>query len=64
MCPSLKDGSAPDFGGQPAVASGFTNAIAELWGDDRGGCARSAMAQPSLPNGLAVEFEALVALAD
>ena len=55
--------SAPGFGDQPAVANGFTNAIAELWGDDRGVCARSAIGVAELPNGLAVEVEALVALA-
>ena len=55
--------SAPGFGEQPAVANGFTNAIAELWGDDRGVCARSAIGVAELPSGLAVEVEALVALA-
>jgi enamine deaminase RidA (YjgF/YER057c/UK114 family) len=54
--------SAPDFGDQPAVANGFTNAIAELWGEDRGVCARSAIGVAELPSGLAVEVEALVAL--
>jgi enamine deaminase RidA (YjgF/YER057c/UK114 family) len=56
--------SAPDFGGQPVVANGFTNAIAELWGDENGVCARSAIGVAELPNGLAVEVEALVALVD
>jgi enamine deaminase RidA (YjgF/YER057c/UK114 family) len=56
--------SAPGFGDQPAVANGFTNAIAELWGDDRGVCARSAIGVAELPSGLAVEVEALVALSD
>ena len=55
--------SAPGFGDQPAVANGFTNAIAELWGEDRGLCARSAIGVAELPSGLAVEVEALVALA-
>ena len=54
--------SAPGFGDQPAVANGFTNAIAELWGEDRGLCARSAIGVAELPSGLAVEVEALVAL--
>src|SRR5262245_20909337 len=56
--------SAPGFDQQPVVANGFTNAIAELWGDERGVCARSAIGVAELPNGLAVEVEALVALAD
>jgi enamine deaminase RidA (YjgF/YER057c/UK114 family) len=54
--------SAPGFGDQPAVANGFTNAIAELWGEDRGVCARSAIGVAELPSGLAVEVDALVAL--
>jgi enamine deaminase RidA (YjgF/YER057c/UK114 family) len=56
--------SAPGFGEQPAVANGFTNAIAELWGEDRGVCARSAIGVAELPSGLAVEVEALVAVID
>ncbi len=55
--------SAPGFSEQPVVAIGFSNAIAELWGEDRGLCARSAIGVAELPNGLAVEVEALVALA-
>jgi hypothetical protein len=55
--------SAPGFGAQPAVANGFSNAIAELWGEERGICARSAIGVAELPNGLAVEIEAVVALA-
>jgi enamine deaminase RidA (YjgF/YER057c/UK114 family) len=54
--------SAPGFGDQPAVANGFTNAIAELWGEERGVCARSAIGVAELPSGLAVEVEALVSL--
>ena len=54
--------SAPGFGDQPSVANGFTNAIVELWGEDRGVCARSAIGVAELPGGLAVEVEALVAL--
>ncbi len=54
--------SAPSFGDQPTVANGFTNTIAELWGEDRGVRARSAIGVAELPSGLAVEVEALVAL--
>jgi enamine deaminase RidA (YjgF/YER057c/UK114 family) len=54
--------SAPGFGEQPAVANGFRKAIADLWGDDRGVCARSAIGVAELPSGLAVEVEAVVAL--
>ncbi|HXH96853.1 MAG TPA: RidA family protein [Gaiellaceae bacterium] len=56
--------SAPGFGDQPAVANGFTNAIVELWGEERGVCARSAVGMAELPSGLAVEVEALVALGE
>jgi enamine deaminase RidA (YjgF/YER057c/UK114 family) len=54
--------SAPGFAEQPAVANGFTEAIVELWGEDRGLCARSAIGVSELPMGLAVEIEAVVAL--
>jgi enamine deaminase RidA (YjgF/YER057c/UK114 family) len=54
--------AAPGFGEQPAVANGYTEAIVELWGEDRGLCARSAIGVPELPIGLAVEVEAVVAL--
>jgi enamine deaminase RidA (YjgF/YER057c/UK114 family) len=54
--------SAPGFGEQPSVANGFTEAIVELWGEERGLCARSAVGVAELPLGLAVEIEAVVAL--
>ena len=56
--------SAPGFAEQPVVANGFSNAVAELWGDERGLCTRSAIGVAELPNGLAVEIEALVAVSD
>ena len=52
--------SAPGFGDQPAVANGFTDAIVELWGEERGLCARSAIGVAELPAGLAVEIEGVV----
>ncbi len=55
--------SAPGFGDQPAVANGYSEAIAELWGDERGLGARSAIGVAELPGGMAVEVEAIVALA-
>jgi enamine deaminase RidA (YjgF/YER057c/UK114 family) len=55
--------SAPGFGDQPAVANGYSDAIAELWGDERGLGARSAIGVAELPGGMAVEVEAIVALA-
>jgi enamine deaminase RidA (YjgF/YER057c/UK114 family) len=55
--------SAPGFSQQPAVANGFTEAIVELWGEERGLCARTAIGVAELPGGLAVEVEAVVAVA-
>ena len=55
--------SAPGFSDQPQVVNGFTEAIAELWGDDRGVSARSAIGVAELPGGMAVEVEAVVAVA-
>lgn len=54
--------SAPGFSDQPVVANGFSNALAELWGDEKGICARSAIGVAELPGGLAVEIEAIVEL--
>jgi enamine deaminase RidA (YjgF/YER057c/UK114 family) len=54
--------SAPGFGDQPAVANGFSELIAELWGTERGLCARSAIGVSELPGGIPVEVEATVAL--
>ena len=55
--------SAPGFAHQPTVANGYSDAIAELWGDERGLSARSAIGVAELPGGMAVEVEAIVALA-
>jgi enamine deaminase RidA (YjgF/YER057c/UK114 family) len=55
--------SAPGFANQPAVGNGYANAIAELWGEERGLSARSAIGVAELPGGMAVEVEAIVALA-
>ena len=50
--------SMPDFTQQPAVVNGFSNALIEIWGD-RGRGARSAVGVVSLPQGWAVEVEAI-----
>jgi enamine deaminase RidA (YjgF/YER057c/UK114 family) len=55
--------SAPGFSEQPAVANGFTNLIVDLWGEERGLCARSAIGVAELPSAIPVEVEATVALA-
>jgi enamine deaminase RidA (YjgF/YER057c/UK114 family) len=55
--------SGPGFGEQPQVANAYSEAIAELWGEERGLCARSAIGVAELPLNMAVEVEAVVALA-
>jgi enamine deaminase RidA (YjgF/YER057c/UK114 family) len=55
--------SAPDFGDQPSVLNGFSDLIVELYGEERGLCARSAIGTSELPLGLPVEVEAVLALA-
>jgi len=55
--------SAPGFADQPAVANGYSAAIDELWGEALGLGARSAIGVAELPGGMAVEVEAIVALA-
>ena len=54
--------SAPDFGDQPSVLNGFSDLIVEVYGEDRGLCARSAIGTSELPLGIPVEVEAIVAL--
>ena len=54
--------SAPGFGDQPAVANGFTDLMVELYGEERGLCARSAIGVSELPTGIPVEVEATVSL--
>ncbi len=54
--------SAPGFGDQPSVANGFSELIVQLWGEERGLCARSAIGVSELPTGIPVEVEATVAL--
>jgi len=54
--------SAPGFGEQPAVINGFTELMIEVYGEERGLAARSAIGVAELPAGIPVEVEALVAL--
>jgi len=54
--------SGPGFSDQPQVVNGFSEAIAELWGEENGISARSAIGVAELPGGMAVEVEAIVAL--
>jgi enamine deaminase RidA (YjgF/YER057c/UK114 family) len=54
--------SAPGFGDQPSVVNGFTELVVEVWGVERGLCARSAIGVSELPAGIPVEVEAVLAL--
>lgn len=53
--------AAPDFDAHPTVIDGFSNLMVEVFGAP-GRCARSAVGMGSLPFGIPVEIEAVVAL--
>jgi enamine deaminase RidA (YjgF/YER057c/UK114 family) len=55
--------SAAGFGQQPAVANGCSDLLVEVFGD-AGRHARSAVGMSGLPNGIAVEIEAIVQVRD
>ena len=50
--------SAPGFTGQVAVINGFSSAILEIFGRERGLATRSALGVAALPFGIPVEVEA------
>ncbi len=52
--------SAPGFNRQPAVINGFSDLILQLWGNDAGAHARSAVGMAELPFDIPVEVEAEV----
>lgn len=52
--------SAEDFTNQPAVINGFSHLILQVFGDDIGCHARSAVGMAALPMRIAVEIEAEV----
>lgn len=54
--------SSDDFGMQPQVVNGGSNLLAELFGEEAGVPARSAIGTNSLPGGIACEIEVLVEL--
>ena len=54
--------STDDFGMQPQVVNGGSNLIAELFGEEAGLPARSAIGTNALPGGIACEIEGLVEL--
>lgn len=53
----------PDFGGQPGVINGCSDLFVEVFGD-RGRHARSAVGMMALPNGIPVEIECIIEVAD
>ena len=52
--------SAPDFGDQPSVLNGFSDLVVEVYGEEHGLCARSAIGTSELPLVMPVEVEAVV----
>lgn len=50
--------AAPDFTNHPQVINGFSNLMVEVFGEDTGRGARSAVGMGSLPSNIAVEVEA------
>ncbi|MGI9658065.1 MAG: RidA family protein [Gaiellaceae bacterium] len=51
--------SAPDFAEQPLVANGASDLLVEIFGDERGRHARSAVGMGALPFGISVEIEGI-----
>lgn len=56
--------AAPDFQHHPAVINGFSELMAEVFGEDNGVGARSAVGMGSLPGNISVEIEAIFELTD
>ena len=54
---------APGFDKPPAVINGFTDLVLEVWGDQAGRHARSAIGAAQLPFDVPVEVEAIVEIA-
>jgi enamine deaminase RidA (YjgF/YER057c/UK114 family) len=51
--------ATPNFTQQPQVINGFSDLMAEIFGDDAGVGARSAVGMGSLPNNIPVEIECI-----
>ena len=56
--------STPDFRNHPAVINGFSDLMAEVFGEENGIGARSAVGMGSLPGNIPVEVEVIFELAD
>jgi enamine deaminase RidA (YjgF/YER057c/UK114 family) len=55
--------ATPAFTEHPAVINGFSELMRDVFGEEHGIAARSAVGAASLPGGMAVEIEAIFALA-
>ncbi len=55
--------STPDFPDHPKVINGCSELFAQVWGDDKGVGARSAVGMGSLPGNIAVEIEGIFEIA-
>ena len=54
--------AAPDFEAHPAVIDGASTVLLEVFGEDRGAHARTAIGVASLPGGACVELELVAAV--
>ena len=54
---------SPDFTEHPAVINGCSELFAEIWGEENGVGARSAVGMGSLPGNISVEIEVIFELA-
>jgi enamine deaminase RidA (YjgF/YER057c/UK114 family) len=54
--------AAPDFKPHPAVINGFSELFGQVWGEENGIGARSAVGMGSLPGNISVEVEVIVEL--
>jgi enamine deaminase RidA (YjgF/YER057c/UK114 family) len=50
----------PDFGNQPEVINGFSDLMVNVFGEEKGKHARSAVGMMALPRNIAVEIEMIV----
>jgi len=56
--------ATPEFGNHPAVINGYSNLMRDVFGDEAGVGARSAVGMGSLPGNIPVEIEAIFELFD
>ncbi|MEZ6045817.1 MAG: RidA family protein [Planctomycetaceae bacterium] len=54
--------ATPDFGQHPQVINGFSQLLLDIFGEENGRAARSAVGFGSLPGNIAVEIEAIFEL--